>query len=108
MALHEMNFKIKAEGKTESFPKEWSHTGVVGSGDMEILMKHKELGGAAEVKIVTPVTGFDEIWEKVLEKFIVENKLGDVLLEINDNNSTPFIAAMRLKQALIEAKEGMK
>lgn len=108
MALHEMHFKIQAEGQKESFPKEWSHTGVVGSGDMEILMKQKELGGAVEVKVVTPVTGFDEIWKKVLEKFINENKLGDVLLEINDNNSTPFIVAMRLKQALIEAKEGMR
>ena len=108
MALHEINFTVQAEGQTESFPREWSHTGVVGSGDMELLMKSKHLNDAVEVKVVTPVTGFDEIWKRVLEKFVNDNKLGDVLLEINDNNSTPFIVAMRLKQALIEAKEGIR
>lgn len=107
MTLHEMNFKVQAKGQIESFSKDWSHTGVVGSGDMEILMKHKDLKGAVEVRIVTPVTGFDDIWKKVLDKFVSESKIGDVRIEINDNNSTPFIVAMRLKQALIEAKGGV-
>lgn len=105
MALHEMNFKFHAEGKIDTFPKDWSHTGVVGSGDMEVLMKHADLSGGVEVKIITPVTGFDHVWEKVLDKFIRETKLGDLVIEINDNNSTPFIVSTRLKQAVMEAKE---
>lgn len=108
MALHEMNFKLHAEGEIDTIPRDWSHTGVVGSGDMEILMKHADLSGGVEVKIVTPVTGFDHVWEKVINKFVSETKLGDLVIEINDNNSTPFIVSMRLKQALIEAKEGIR
>jgi len=96
-----------AEGETDIFPREWSHTGVVGSGDLEVLMKQADLSGGVQVKIVTPVTGFDHVWEKVLDKFVRETNLGDLIIEINDNNSTPFIVSMRLKQALIEAKEGI-
>ena len=108
MALHEMNYTFQVDGEINTIPKDWSHTGVVGSGDMEILMKYADLSGAAEVRIITPVIGFDNVWEKVLDKFVQETKIGNVKIEINDNNSTPFIVAMRLKQALIEAKEGMK
>lgn len=107
MALHEISFMFHAEGETDIFPREWSHTGVVGSGDLEVLMKQADLSGGVQVKIVTPVTGFDHVWEKVLDKFVRETNLGDLIIEINDNNSTPFIVSMRLKQALIEAKEGI-
>jgi len=108
MALHEMNFTLHADGEIETIPRDWSHTGVVGSGDMEILMKYADLSGKVEVKIVTPVTGFDHVWKRVLEKFVREAKTGDLKIEINDNNATPFIVSMRLKQALIEAKEGIR
>ena len=74
---------------------------------MEILLRHEDLGGKVEAKIVTPVKGFDDIWEKVLSKFVESNKVGNVVIEINDNNSTPFIVSMRLKQALAEAKGGI-
>ncbi|MGL6199424.1 MAG: malonate decarboxylase acyl carrier protein [Lachnospiraceae bacterium] len=107
MALHEINYKFQSEGEYEKFPKGWSHTGVVGSGDMEVLMKQADLSGAVEVKVITPITGFDHVWEKVLDKFIRESKLGDLIIQINDNNATPYIVSTRLKQALIEAKEAI-
>lgn len=106
MALHTMNFTFQQKGEFETIPKDWSHTGVVGSGDMEVLLTHKKQDGKVTVKIVTPVRGYDQIWEKVLDKFVNDTKIGDLEIEINDNNSTPFIVSMRLKQALIEAKEG--
>ncbi|MCS6036843.1 hypothetical protein LNQ52_12505 [Klebsiella pneumoniae subsp. pneumoniae] len=34
------------------------HCGVVGSGDLEILLEPKALAGGIEVSICTPVTGF--------------------------------------------------
>lgn len=74
---------------------------------MEVLMKQADLSGAVEVKVITPITGFDHVWEKVLDKFIRESKLGDLIIQINDNNATPYIVSTRLKQALIEAKEAI-
>jgi len=73
---------------------------------MEVLLRGKELGGGVEAKVVTPVKGFDAIWEKVLARFVGESGVGNLSLEINDNNATPFVVAIRLKQALVELGEG--
>ncbi|RKJ06541.1 malonate decarboxylase acyl carrier protein [bacterium D16-54] len=104
MALQELNFSFKPEKNFTSFTPEWFHSGVVGSGDMEVLMERRKQDGRVTVKVVTPVTGFDQVWEKVLGKFVADTKIGNLHMEINDNNATPFIVHMRLKQALFEAK----
>ncbi len=101
MALNELNFVIKADNP-KAIKVEYYHFGVVGSGDMEVMMEKEDLNGSAKVKIVTPVRGFDKIWELVVTKFIKESQLGDVSIEINDNNATPVIVHMRLRQALAE------
>lgn len=105
MALQELKFSFKADGDLVEMPKDWSHTGVVGSGDLEILMRHESLKGAVNFIVNTPVKGFDAIWGKVLEKFVRDSHLSNCEIRINDNNATPYIVAMRLKQALLEAKE---
>lgn len=103
MALNELHFIF--DGKIpEKKLKKWSHTGVVGSGDLEIMTEQRELGGKTEFKVVTPVRGFDKVWERVLETFVSEKETGNLSFEINDNNATPFVAAMRLKQAILEAE----
>lgn len=108
MALRELRFSFEPNDDYTIFKPEWFHSGVVGSGDMEVLMEHRDQKGNVTVKVVTPVSGFDQVWEKVLEKFVTESNVGNLHLEINDNNATPFIVSMRLKQALIEAREGAK
>lgn len=104
MALHEMCFEFAPKGEFRTIPKNWSHTGVVGSGDMEVLLTRTEQDGKVTIRVKTPVRGFDEIWEKVLGRFVEESGIGNVLFEINDNNATPYIVAARLKQALAEAE----
>ena len=98
--LLKLNFEFKATN-----PKPVSsdfHYGVVGSGDMEVLMTKKNLGGAAKFTVVTPVTGYDAVWEKVLARFIEDSGVGDVHFEINDNNATPVVVSIRMRQALAE------
>ena len=68
-------------------------------------MFRRDQGGRINVSVCTPVTGFDEVWKRVLGKFILESRIGDLDIEINDNNATPFIVNLRMKQALIEARE---
>ena len=41
-----------------------------------------------------------------LERFAQETKIGDVAMEINDNNGTPFVVSLRLKQAWQEGRGG--
>src|SRR5882757_9677387 len=45
-----------------------AHVGVVGSGDMEILMEPSETG-AAHVSVQTSVNGFSSSWKAVLDRF---------------------------------------
>ena len=99
--LHELNFEFKAENPTD-FAADFAHFGVVGSGDMEVIMEQKELDGAVQVKIVTPVTGYEEVWQRVMERFVNETGVANASFEINDNNATPVVVSLRLRQALAE------
>ena len=102
MALNNLEFSYQG-APGASIPCEWFHSGVVGSGDMEVLFFRRNQNGVVNVKVCTPVTGFDEVWDKVLGRFVSESSCGDMDLHINDNNATPFIVSLRLKQALAEA-----
>lgn len=105
MALNHLEFSYDGVAGA-SIPGGWSHSGVVGSGDMEVLLTKKEQGGKVVVKVCTPVRGFDQVWDRVLSHFVTESGCGDLLIEINDNNATPFIVCLRLQQALSEARGG--
>ena len=105
MALEKLEFTFQADPAEVSLPVEWSHTGVVGSGDLEILLERRKLNGKVVAKVVTPVKGFDGVWKYVIGRFVKEAQLKDTLIEINDNNATPFIVSLRLKQALRQAME---
>lgn len=102
MALQVLNFTFKAEA-SKTIAKKWSHLGVTGSGDLEVLMEQKNLDGAVTAKVVTPVKGFDAVWQKMIGKFVNDCHVGDVNIEINDDNATPIVVYMRLRQALAEA-----
>ncbi len=104
MALINLQFSFSGTPGA-SIPQEYFHSGVVGSGDMEVLLSRREQGGRVNVKVCTPVSGFDDVWEKVLERFIGDSGCGDLDMEINDNNATPFIVNLRLRQALLEARD---
>ena len=105
MSLNILNFDIQG-APGGSIPNEWSHSGVVGSGDMETLLLKRKQNGLVKVRICTPVTGVDHVWKMVLNKFVTESGCGDLDIEINDNNATPFVVSLRLRQALAEARGG--
>lgn len=102
MALQNLEFEFKSEN-TQSIIPEKFHRGVTGSGDMEVIFSKKDFGGAVKAKVCTPVKGFDAVWEKMLGKFVNDTGVGNILIEINDDNATPIVVYMRLRQALAEA-----
>lgn len=104
MALTHLEFSFDGVPGA-SIPEGWFHSGVVGSGDMEVLLYRREQEGRVHVKVCTPVHGFDQVWEQVLKRFVEQSGCGDLDLEINDNNATPFVVSLRLQQALQEARE---
>ncbi|ECC1744306.1 Malonate decarboxylase subunit delta [Salmonella enterica subsp. salamae] len=105
MALHQLSHQFNGNGARAALPKT-VYCGVVGSGDLEVLLEPKALAGGIEVNVCTPVTGFDAIWEIVLTRFLESGPLGDMQVSINDNNATPAVVALRIQQALQQAMPG--
>lgn len=79
--------------------------GVVGSGNLEVLMEPARLDGACTVEIVTAAMGFGPIWQAVLDDFFARHRLADLRISINDVGATPAVVSLRLDQA-VEVLQG--
>ncbi len=76
------------------------HVGVVGSGDLEVIIE--PLGGSvAKVVINTSVDGFGSVWKAVVDRFFSRFD-GCVAIEVNDFGATPGVVLLRLEQAVEE------
>lgn len=99
MAVTQLSFTFTAE-KAKSVKEQWGHAGVVGSGDLEVLIEKENNEGKAVFQVNTKVVGFDEVWEAVLQRFVSRSGLGNVRVSINDNAATPAVVTKRLQQAI--------
>ena len=79
-----------------------AHVGVVGSGDLEVLLEPSP-DEQAHVRVRTSADGFGEVWKAVLDRFFARNYLA-VAVEINDSGATPGTVALRLAQAVEESR----
>jgi malonate decarboxylase delta subunit len=80
-----------------------AHVGVVGSGDMEVLLEPNGEEGA-RVFITTSVNGFGNAWKAVFDRFF-SNFDGAVRIHINDAGATPGSVLLRLEQAVEVIKQ---
>jgi malonate decarboxylase delta subunit len=74
-----------------------AHVGIVGSGDMEVLMQPSETR-AAHVSVQTSVNGFGQSWKAVMDRFFTRYDAA-VRIHINDAGATPGTVMLRLEQA---------
>jgi malonate decarboxylase delta subunit len=96
--MEQFEFNYPAKRKV---PKK-SHVGVVGSGDLEVLLEPGK-DAAASVRIRTSAEGFKNSWKAVLDRFF-DRYDGAAHIEINDAGATPGVVFLRLQQA-VEASE---
>ncbi|ASL48689.1 Malonate decarboxylase acyl carrier protein [Burkholderia sp. AD24] len=87
-----------------------AHVGVVGSGDLEVLLAPADSSAAtaalsAHVVVRTSVDGYSHIWKSVLDRFFTRYD-GAAQIEINDFGATPGVVALRLAEAVEAAEEG--
>jgi malonate decarboxylase delta subunit len=84
-----------------------AHVGVVGSGDLEVLLSPADsaAAGTAHVVVRTSVDGYSHIWKSVLDRFFTRYD-GAANIEINDFGATPGVVALRLAEAVEAAEEG--
>jgi malonate decarboxylase delta subunit len=74
--------------------------GVVGSGNLEVLIEPAPLGGACEIEVRTAAVGFGATWQAVMADFHDRWKLKDTRICINDMGATPAVVSLRLDQAV--------
>lgn len=92
--MDELKYEFPA---TRSIPK-GAHVGVVGSGDLEILLYPSELPRTS-VKVKTSINGFQDTWENVFKRFLSTHDIcADIV--VNDFGATPGVVSMRLAQVL--------
>jgi malonate decarboxylase delta subunit len=80
-----------------------AHVGVVGSGDLEVLLQ-PAADLQARVVVHTSVDGYSHIWKSVLDRFFTRYD-GAALIEINDFGATPGVVALRLAEAVEAAQD---
>jgi malonate decarboxylase delta subunit len=76
--------------------------GVVGSGNLEVLIESAPLDGACCIEIQTAAVGFGPIWQAVMQDFQQRWQLADTRISINDMGATPAVVSLRLDQAVQE------
>jgi malonate decarboxylase delta subunit len=81
-------------------------SGVVSSGNLEVLLESAALNGACTIEIRTAARGFGKIWEAVLGDFHQRWQLADTRIAINDMGATPAVVSLRLDQAVEAALGG--
>jgi malonate decarboxylase acyl carrier protein len=96
--MEQFEFNYPAKRKV---PKK-SHIGVVGSGDLEVLLEPAN-DAAASVRIRTSAEGFKSTWKAVMDRFFGQYDAA-ASIEINDAGATPGVVLLRLQQA-VEASE---
>jgi malonate decarboxylase delta subunit len=74
--------------------------GVVGSGNLEVLIESVSLNNACEIEINTAAKGFNAIWQAVIDDFQQRWQLSNARISINDMGATPAVVSLRLDQAV--------
>jgi malonate decarboxylase delta subunit len=88
------------EGGSRALPSQAQVVGVVGSGNLEVLIESAPQGGACTIDICTAAVGFGPIWEAVMRDFQQRWGLADTRIAINDVGATPAVVSLRLDQAV--------
>ncbi len=74
--------------------------GVVGSGNLEVLVTPYDESDQCCFVVNTSVTGFDDVWQAVLGEFADRYNIGGMKFEMNDMGATPAVVTLRLGQAV--------
>jgi malonate decarboxylase delta subunit len=76
--------------------------GVVGSGDLEVLLE-PAAAGRTTVLVQTSVNGFGATWQAVLDRLFQAAPLPAARIEIHDSGATPGVVRLRIEQAYEQA-----
>lgn len=97
--MEELEFRYPASGRVARR----AHVGVVGSGDLEVLLEPSREEGSARVRVRTSVDGYGAVWKNVLDRLFTRYR-GAAAIDVNDFGATPGMVLLRLEQAIEESE----
>ena len=96
--METLNYEYEAKGPLTRR----AHVGVVGSGDLEVLIEPSN-SPTTQVRVRTSVDGYAQVWKAVLDRFFSRFDSA-AKVEINDFGATPGTVTLRLEQAAEEVR----
>ncbi|MCC7326574.1 MAG: malonate decarboxylase acyl carrier protein [Burkholderiales bacterium] len=106
--MEHLEFKFSVVGNATTAAQASAIVGVVGSGNLEVLIENEDLDGTCEVSIDTSIHRFGATWERVLADFVERHRLSNIRISINDGGATPAVVALRLDQAIADLLRGSR
>lgn len=97
MAIENLKYRFDSGTPTQGAT---AIVGVLGSGNLEVMVEPAALGGACEIEVSTAARGFGAIWQAVMKDFFARHRVGDIRISVNDAGATPAIVSLRLDQAI--------
>ena len=73
-------------------------TGVVASGNLEVLLERNLAPDACRVEIDTAIAGYGAVWAAVVADFVARRQPGGLTITINDGGARPDTVSLRLAQ----------
>lgn len=103
--MEHLEFRFAAFGEPAAVSHDETLVGVVGSGNLEVMIERPDLGGDCRAVIETSIQGYGATWKQVLQDFFERHRLSNVQVSINDGGATPAVVMLRLDQALTELRK---
>jgi malonate decarboxylase delta subunit len=98
--METLNYRFEQGSRRLTRPPQM--VGVVGSGNLEVLIESAAQDGACTIEIHTAAVGFGPIWQAVMQDFQQRWQLADTRISINDMGATPAVVSLRMDQAVQE------
>jgi len=81
--------------------KKWALSGVVGSGNLEVLIEPNAAAPASvSYAVETSFPGYKDSWLAALGDFASHYAVGGTTITIHDQGASPIVITMRVRQAL--------
>lgn len=79
--------------------KPWALAGVVGSGNLEVLLERAGGSSTMECHVETSIPGYKSSWLAALADFATHYPAGGTKVTIHDQGAPPVLVNLRLRQA---------
>lgn len=103
--METLNFRLESK-PTEHAGAPSVLCGVLGSGNLEILLRKGTEPTICTVEVRTAARGFSDTWKAVLDAFVTTHAAGGTHIAINDMGATPAVVSLRLAQTFSDYLRG--